>query len=100
MTSQISKTTYSVVVRNSNSWTQNRDGSNREYEITAHCGHKHKTEAAAEQCLLNLTAWYCNCGERSDAHHRRCSSSTGHTQNSTSSRWYHATVECFPKEGE
>lgn len=87
------QTTYSVVVRNPNSWTQNEDGSNREYEITAHCGHKHHTEKAAEACKDRLTAWYCNCGERSNAHHRRCSSSTRHTANSTSAKWYHATVE-------
>lgn len=88
-----SKITYSVIVRNPNSWTQNEDGSNREYEITADCGHKHQSLAAAQACKDKLTAWYCNCGERSNAHHRRCSSSTGHTANSTSARWYHARVE-------
>lgn len=90
----MSKSTYSVVVRDPNSWTQNRDGSDRQYEITAHCGHKHKSLEAADACMARLTAWYCNCGERCDSH-RRCSSSTGHTANSTSATWYHATVEEF-----
>lgn len=88
-----SKITYSVIVRNPNSWTQNEDGSNREYEITAHCGHKHQTETAAEACKDRLTAWYCICGERSDAHHRRCSNGGRHSANSTSAKWYQATVE-------
>lgn len=83
--------TYSVIARNRNSWTQDEDGGNREYEITAHCGHNHKTREAAQSCMDKLTAWHCNCGERSDSH-RRCSSSTGHTQDSTSARWYHAQV--------
>jgi len=89
-----SQTTYSVVVRNPNSWTQNRDGSNREYEITAHCGHNHKTEAAAEQCRQKLTAMYCVCGARSDAH-TYCPNSgrAQHSRNSTSAKWYHAAVE-------
>lgn len=80
------KITFSVIARNPNSWTQNEGGSNREYEITADCGHKHKTQSAAEKCKTNLTAWYCNCGYRSDSHYRKCSSSTSHTYNHTSAR--------------
>jgi hypothetical protein len=84
--------TFRVIVRNPNSWTQNQDGSSRQYEITAECGHKHRTVETAQACLSQLTAWYCNCGELSNSH-RRCSSSTGHTANHTSARWYHAQIE-------
>jgi hypothetical protein len=89
-----SQTTYSVIVRNPNSWTQDRDGSNREYEITAHCGHNHKSEAAAELCMAKLTAGYCVCGEKSTSH-TYCPNSgrAQHNADSTSAKWYHATVE-------
>ena len=64
--------TYSVVVRNPNTWTQDRNGGNREYEITAHCGHKHKSFGTAQACHARLTAW---------------------RDGSTSARWYHARIE-------
>jgi hypothetical protein len=84
---------YQVVVRNQNSWTQNEDGSNREHEIIAVCGHKHKMIVDARACMNDLKAWYCTCGERSDSR-RRCTSNMGHhTRNSTSSLWYRAGVE-------
>jgi hypothetical protein len=85
--------TFSVIVRNSNSWAQNEDGGNRVYEEVANCGHRHKTEAAAEACMTKLTAWRCNCGARSNSR-TRCNSSTGtHSMDSTSALWHHSRVE-------
>jgi len=86
--------TYSVVVRNPNSWTEEKDGT-REYEITAHCGHNHRSKAAAENCKAKLTAWYCICGHRIGSGVSRCPANggCGHSANSTSAKWYHAYVE-------
>ncbi len=84
-----SKITYSVVVCNPNSWTLKEDGS-REYEITAHCGHKHQTAEAASACMARLTRWWCLCGRTSARWYAPC---CGTPHNSTSSTWYHAQVE-------
>jgi hypothetical protein len=89
MKSQPSQPTYSVVVRNPNAWTQDRDGSNREYEITAHCGHNHKTHEAAKQCMSKLTEWRCLCGKTANSYAPCCKT----PRNSTSARWYKAHVE-------
>ena len=62
------KITYSVIVRNPNSW----DASTGIHEETAHCGHDHKSYEAAKACFDRLTAW---------------------RNGSTSARWYHARVE-------
>lgn len=60
--------TYSVIVRNPNSWS----ASTGIHEELANCGHKHKTYAAAKACFDRLTAW---------------------RDGSTSARWYHARIE-------
>lgn len=63
-----SKITYSVIVRNPNSWS----ASTGIHEEVANCGHKHKSYEAAQACYERLTAW---------------------RDGSTSARWYHARVE-------
>lgn len=61
-------TTYSVIVRNPNSW----NASTGIHEELANCGHNHKSFAAADACKSRLTAW---------------------RDGSTSAKWYHAQVE-------
>jgi hypothetical protein len=80
-----SKITYSVVVRDPNSWSA-RTGIHQEH---ANCGHAHRTVEAAQHCLEQLTAWHCLCGRTTKAYAPCCR--TPH--NFTSARWYHARVE-------
>ncbi len=61
-------TTYSIIVRNSNSWS----ASTGIHEELANCGHHHKSFATAQACLDRLTTW---------------------RDGSTSARWYHAQIE-------
>jgi hypothetical protein len=60
--------TYSVVVRNPNSWSE----STGIHEELANCGHKHKTIETAQACYSRLTVW---------------------RNGSTSATWYHAHIE-------
>lgn len=87
------KATYSVVVENPNSW----DATTGIHEITAHCGHRHKSADAAERCLASLTRWYCIHGKSTTTaagYPARCSACTGGLAqpNSTSARWYGASI--------
>ena len=54
----MSKLTYSVVVRNPNSWNRPRASTKK----LANCGHHHKTIVTAQACKDRLTAWHCLCG--------------------------------------
>jgi len=49
----MSKTTYSVVQRNPNSYCIRNDGS-RVYEYVRDCGHQHRTLSGVERCLARL----------------------------------------------
>jgi hypothetical protein len=79
------KITYSVIVRDPNSWCE----STGIHQELAHCGHKHRTTEAAQDCMDKLTAWHCFCGRTTQSYAPCC-----HTpHNSTSARWYHAQIE-------
>jgi hypothetical protein len=80
-----SKTTYSVIVRNPNSWS----ASTGIHEELANCGHLHQTQDAAQACMDKLTAWYCLCGRTTKAYAPCC----GTPRNSTNARWHGAAVE-------
>jgi hypothetical protein len=77
--------TYSVIVRDPNSW----NAVTGIHQELANCGHHHKTHEAAEQCLSKLTAWRCLCGRTTKSYAPCC----GTPHNSTSGKWYHATIE-------
>jgi hypothetical protein len=83
--------TFSVVVRNPNSW----NAATGIHEELDNCGHKHKTQGAAESCMAKLTRWWCACG-RTSAYYAPC---CGTPRNSTSARWYHAHVESSDAPG-
>ena len=79
------KLTYSVVVRDPNSWS----ASTGIHQELANCGHKHRTIDAARACMAKLTAWRCLCGRTTVGYAPCC-----HTpHNSTSARWYNAHIE-------
>jgi hypothetical protein len=78
--------TYSVVAFNQSTWSY-RNGI-QIFDETAHCGHNHKTIAAAEACMANLTEWRCLCGHTT-SHRATC---CGTPRNSTSARWYHSEI--------
>lgn len=77
--------TYSVVVRDANSWSRDTGI----YSELDNCGHKHRTVEAAQKCLEALTAWRCLCGRTTKPYARCC----GTPHNSTSAHWYHARIE-------
>ena len=81
----MSKLTYSIVVRNPNSW----DASTGIHEELANCGHHHKTIVTAQVCMDRLTAWHCLCGHTTSSYAPCCKT----PQNSTSARWYNARIE-------
>jgi hypothetical protein len=79
------KITFSVIVRDANSWDQ----STGICAELANCGHAHRTIEAAQHCMEQLTAWHCFCGRTTQSYAPCC-----HTpHNSTSARWYHAHIE-------
>jgi hypothetical protein len=82
--------TYSVVVRNSNTWTEYTDGS-RVYEELRRCGHAHQTVDAAAACLTRLTQWYCLHEEPTGSYCEQCGGRAAHDH--TSGAWWHAQVE-------
>lgn len=55
----MTKTTYTAVTRNRNSWTQYSDGS-VEHQITWDCGHKHRSYEAAGKCLEKMGNAACS----------------------------------------
>jgi hypothetical protein len=81
--------TYSVVVRNFNTWTIT-DG-RRVYEELQRCGHEHQTADAAAACLTRLTQWYCLHEEPTGSYCGHCGGRACHDH--TSSTWWHAQVE-------
>jgi hypothetical protein len=80
-----SKITYSVIVRDLNSWSAS---TGIHLEI-ANCGHNHQSLEATQACMDKLTAWHCLCGRTTKAYAPCC----GHPRNSTNERWYHAKIE-------
>jgi hypothetical protein len=80
-----SKITYSVIVRNPNSWS----ASTGIHEEIANCGHLHQSPEAAQACMDKLTAWHCLCGRTTKAYAPCC----GTPRNSTNARWHNAQVE-------
>ena len=81
----MSKATYSVIVRDPNSWSQ-ATGIHTEL---ANCGHKHRSIDTAQACMDRLAAWHCLCGRTTSQYAPCC-----HTpNNSTSARWYNARIE-------
>lgn len=78
-------TTYSVIVRDPNSWS----AATGIHQELANCGHKHKSLAAAQKCYDKLTEWRCLCGRTT----KRYASCCGTPQNSTSATWYNARIE-------
>ena len=81
----VARLTYSVVVRNPNSWS----AATGIHQELAHCGHAHRTLAAAQACYDKLTRWWCLCGHTSNSYAPCC----GTPHNSTSAKWYHARIE-------
>lgn len=81
--------TYSVVVRNFNTWNI-RDGG-RVFEELERFGHEHQTADAAAVCLTRLTQWHCLHEEPTGSHCEECGGQAG--RNHTSSTWWHAQVE-------
>lgn len=77
--------TYSVVVRDQNSW----DSATGICTEIRNCGHKHRSEEAADKCMERLTAWWCLCGRTKQSFAPCC----GTPRNGTSAAWYHARVE-------
>lgn len=77
----------SVVVRDPNSWSV----STGKHEVRAHCGHKHKTIAAAQACYERLTASQCQHGRKAGLPCRQC---LGYAQaQSWSATWRNANLE-------
>ena len=82
--------TYSVVVRNPNTWTIT-DG-RRVFEELQRCGHEHQTVASAAACLKELTQWFCLHEEPTGEYCGQCGAlGAGHDH--TSAAWWHAQVE-------
>ena len=83
----MSNLTYSVVVRDSNFWFEKTG----EHVILRDCGHKHKTQSAAEACEKRLVNASCQHGTRAGL---LCSLCRGraHAQQ-WSANWYHSAVE-------
>ena len=69
------KTHYRVIVRNPNSWSPTTG----EHEILNDCGHKHRTQEAAEKCMAKLV----------DFNYRTSASG------SWNAAWHNARVEMF-----
>ena len=67
---------YRVIVRDPNSWS----AGNGEHHILNDCGHRHRTELAAEKCMDKLV----------DFNYRTSSSG------SWNASWHKARVESFP----
>ena len=82
--------TYSIVVRNPNTWTECTDGSHV-YEELRRCSHAHDTVDAAVVCLTKLTQWYCLHEEPTGSFCEQCGGRAGHDH--TSGEWYRARVE-------
>jgi len=81
--------TYSVVVRNPNTWAIT-DG-RCVYEELQRYGHEHQTTDAAAACLSRLTQWYCLHEEPTGSYCGQCGGRAGHDH--TSRTWWHAQVE-------
>jgi hypothetical protein len=79
------KITYSVIVRDANSW----NAATGIHAELANCGHHHKTITTAQACKDRLTAWHCLCGHTTKSYAPCCNT----PQNSTSARWYNARIE-------
>jgi len=73
--------TYSVIVRNPNSWTE----PSGIHEEIANCGHNHKSFATAAACGARLTAWH-DGSTSARWHHARIEDSTGHEIDSDGSQ--------------
>lgn len=58
---------YTVVARDPNSWRE----STGEHFVTWDCGHRHRTEAAAERCELKLSGGYKASGYPARMHGAR-----------------------------
>ncbi len=60
------------------------------WEEKTTCGHKHKTQAAAEKCLASHQTSYCNHGHVAGSPCKQC---LGYAQShSTSALWYNGTI--------
>lgn len=76
---------YSVVVESGSCSTDYK-----RWEEKEHCGHQHKTIDGAEKCREKLTRSYCNHGRVAGS---PCKSCLGYAQRqSTSAKWYNATI--------
>jgi len=77
--------TYSVVTESGSCSTDYRY-----WHESNHCGHKHRTIEAAEECMVKLTRWYCQHGRPAGSSCRQC---LGYAQQqNTSAEWYGATI--------
>lgn len=87
----MSKETYSVVVESGSC-----DPTYTYWHERANCGHAHRTIEAAEKCKEKLQQSYCNHGHVAGTPCIRC---CGYAQaNSTSAKWYNATIHNQNKE--
>ena len=59
------------------------------WEARAHCGHAHRSEEAAEACLLRHTRSYCRHGRPEGTPCARCNGARARGE-SCSAAWYHA----------
>jgi hypothetical protein len=81
------KVTYSVVVRDPNSW----DAKTNINLLLHECGHNHKTIEAAEACHHRLLHSICSHGRLTGKPCSGCHGRAG--QNSWSARWHNGRIE-------
>jgi hypothetical protein len=79
--------TYSVVVRDPNSWF----AATGIHQLVRDCGHAHKTPQAADKCAAKLLNYHCNHGRVTGT---TCSDCHGRARaNNHSANWHLATIE-------
>lgn len=62
----------------------------RRWNESENCGHAHKTQKAAEACLVKKQRSYCNHGHASGT---PCAQCLGYAQpHSTSAAWYNGSI--------
>jgi hypothetical protein len=74
--------TYSVVVRDPNSW----DASTGIHYLLRDCGHRHKTALAADRCAAKLLNYTCQHGEHAGV---LCSGCCGRARRDSHSGYWH-----------
>jgi hypothetical protein len=81
--------TYSVVVRDPNSWSR----STGIHCLLRDCGHQHRTVTGATACMDKLRNACCQHGSRIGTPCRECYGGRAKFARQWTANWYHACIE-------